>query len=96
MDPVRNRDNPFEWDPQRGIPTFQIMTKPLKRNRRANTIRDQRRDIKMAYRCGKTDHEIAKMLDLHVKQVRYALDSEAPTPKKSTGRPPTLNPEQRQ
>jgi hypothetical protein len=91
MELVWNRDNPFEWDPQRGIPTFQIMTRPLKRNRRANTTRDQRRDIKMAYWCGKTNHEITKMLDLHIKQVRYALDIEAPTPKKSTGRPPILN-----
>ena len=50
----------------------------------------------MAYHCGKTDHKIAKMLDLHVKQVQYALNIKAPTPKKSTGRPLVLNPEQRQ
>ena len=40
MNPVRNRDNPFKWDPQSGIPTVDIITRPLKRARRANTMRD--------------------------------------------------------
>ncbi len=36
------------------------------------------------------------MLDLDVRQVRTALDAEPPTRKKSSGRPPKLNGEQRQ
>jgi transposase len=96
MDIIRNRDNSFQWNPQDGIPTFQIHTRPLKRPKRANTTRDQRRNCKMAYRCGLDDYQIAEKVGIDVRQVRYALDNEAPTPKKKSGRPPLLDAEQRQ
>jgi hypothetical protein len=82
MDTIRNRDSPFQWNPRAGIPTFQIHTRPLKRPKRANTTRDQRRDCKMAYRCGLNDYQIAEKVGIDVRQVRYPLDNEAPTPKK--------------
>jgi hypothetical protein len=96
MDTIRNRDNPFQWNPQAGIPTFQIHTRPLKQLKRANTTRDQRRNCKMAYWCGLNNHQIVEKVGINVRQVRYALDNEAPTPKKKSGRPPLLNSEQRQ
>jgi len=46
--------------------------------------------------CGLNKHQIAEMLDLDVRQVRKALDTDPPTPKKSTSRPPVLDVEQRQ
>jgi hypothetical protein len=51
---IRNRDSSYQWDPAQGIPAFRIHTSPLKKKRRANTTRDDRRDIKMAHRCGKS------------------------------------------
>jgi hypothetical protein len=68
---------------------------PIKRSRKPNTTRDQRRDIKMAARCGCTTKQIAIMLCLNSRQVLKALE-DPDTPKKSTGRPPTLGTEQRQ
>lgn len=93
-DPVRTRDQPFVWNPGDGIPTFSIATRPLKQRRGRQTTRDQRRDIKMAYRCGKTPYEISKIVDLSERRVKYAL-KEPDTPKKPTGRPPKLDTEQR-
>jgi hypothetical protein len=47
------------------------------------------------YQCGLNEHQIAFMLKLTLRQVRYALDIPA-TPKKSTSRPPVLGPDKRQ
>lgn len=95
MDSIRNRDVPFQWDPSSGIPAFQIHPRtPPCRRRSANASRDQKRDVKMAERCGLSVEQIMQMLDLTRRQVTYALDT-PPTLKKLTGRPPILNAEQR-
>jgi hypothetical protein len=49
----------------------------------------------MAYRCRKQIPNIVVMLNIIVKRVAYALDNEALTPKKQTGRPSKLDAEQR-
>jgi hypothetical protein len=79
-----NRDEPFQWDPNSGISTFSIMplSTPPRKKRGKYTTRDQRRDIKMVYRCGKQIPDIAAMLNIIAKRVAYALDNEALTPKK--------------
>lgn len=95
MEPIRNRDTSFQWDPSSGIPAISIApSTPLKR-RSKNTTRDQKRDVQMAYRCGLNTRQIMDMLDLTQRQVLFALDT-PPTPKKPTGHPPALNAEQRQ
>jgi hypothetical protein len=48
----------------------------------------------MAARCGLNTRQIMNMLDLTQRQVLYALETPA-TPKKSTGKPPILDAEQR-
>jgi hypothetical protein len=90
---IRNRDTPFVWDPASGLPPLQLHPRTPKRSK--NTSRDQRRDVQMAYICGFDTAQIMKQLHLTRRQVLFALDR-PPTPKKSTGRPPTVSPEQRQ
>ncbi len=96
MDNIRNRDDSFQWDPNSGIPSFSIHPSPSKRRkpRSKQTSRDQKRDAQMAALCGLDTKQIMKMLRLTSRQVHYALDTPA-TPKKSTGRPPVLNTDQR-
>lgn len=97
METIRNRDGPFQWDPNAGIPPFQL---PVATKHRHHTTRDQRRDIKMASRCGLTEHQIVKQMQsngytLTVRQVRYALQ-QPDTPKKRVGRPQILTRDQRE
>jgi hypothetical protein len=40
----------------------------------------------MAYRCGLNHYQIAEKVGIDVRQVRYPLDNEAPTPKKKVWR----------
>src|SRR5271163_1232791 len=96
MDSTRNRDIPFQWDPNSGIPPIQIHpSTPRRRAKGRNASRDQKRDVQMADRCGLTTKQIMQMLNLTRRQVLYALDTPA-TPEKKTGRPPILDEEQRQ
>lgn len=97
MEPIRNRDGPFQWDPRAGIPPFQL---PVATKHRHHTTRDQRRDIKMAARCGLTEHQIVRQMlsngvNLTIRQVRYALQ-QPDTPKKHIGRPQVLTRDQRE
>ncbi|XMA19899.1 hypothetical protein WAI453_012690 [Rhynchosporium graminicola] len=97
MSSIRNRDESFQWDPSSGIPPFQIHpSTPTKRQRGKNTTRDQKRDIQMANRCGMNTAQIKNLVPgLSTKQILRALDTPA-TPKKSSGRPPALNADQRE
>jgi hypothetical protein len=76
MEPIRNRDGPFQWDPSVGIPPFQL---PVATKHRHHTTRDQRRDIiKMAHHCRLTEHEIVRQMqsnsyNVTARQIRYAL-----------------------
>jgi transposase len=60
------------------------------------TTRDQRRNIKIVYQCGKQIPNIVAILNIIAKRVTYALNNKALTPKKQTRQPPKLNAEQRQ
>lgn len=58
------------------------------------TKRDDRRDIKMAFRCSKSIPEIASMLEFTEDQVKYALEH-PDTPSKRPGRRPKIDDEGR-
>jgi hypothetical protein len=103
MNSVRNRaEVEYQWDPASGIPPITIHTQPLckgprtpQKRKNATASRDQKRDVRMADRCGLNTNQIMEMLRLIRRQVLYALETPV-TPKKPTGRPPVLDAEQRQ
>ena len=92
---IAGSEESFYWDPSSGIPAFTPWLKSPPKRRGKNQCRDQKRDVQMASRCGLHPKQIAVMLKLTERQVRYALATPA-TPKKPTGRPPVLGPNERQ
>jgi hypothetical protein len=90
MESIHNRDVPFQWDPTSGIPAIQLHPK----TKTKQVTRDQKRDVKMAHIYSLTTREIMKITHLTQRQVLYALDT-PPTPKKRSGRPDSISPEQR-
>lgn len=96
MSTNQTRDTPFTWDPSSGIPAFSLHPATSRRKKSRTASRDQKRDIQCAARWGASVKQIVadsngKLTD---RQVRYALKTPA-TPKKSTGRPPILGPDER-
>jgi hypothetical protein len=91
MAQIANSTDIFQWNPLDGIPKVTLIPKPRKR-RGPKQARDSKRDVQMAYKCGIKTPQIAYMLNLTARQVRYALDTLA-TPKKCTGPPSVLGPD---
>ena len=68
---------------------------PIKRSRRPNLTRDQKRDIKSAASWGVSTLEMMKRWpQLSRQQIQRVLDTPT-TPKKPSGRPPVLGPNER-
>jgi len=59
-DLIGNRDQPFVWNPNDGIPSTSIMTLAFRIKRGPRTTRDQRRDIKWPTVAGKPCQRSAK------------------------------------
>jgi hypothetical protein len=75
MENIRNRDVPFQWDPQSGIPIVKIT--PPRRYKNPSASRDQKRDIQAAARWGATTKQIMEEYKVTRRQVQYALDTPA-------------------
>ena len=56
--------------------------------------RDQRRDILLMHNLKKDDEEIATYLNITLRQVTYTLQTQKATPRKRSGRPGILTPDQ--